>query len=142
MYWGLIGVEQTLNIFLREVLSKRYTNLSSDIISLLTGLDNVDSIFTDFVASLDAYIRSGRTGTNPSWRRVVLGSEVLTEHDYSGSAAESHTGGALHSLWSFPNWVAVILYASGLIPGSCEGTHSSTESAVNGTRETYDLNSS
>lgn len=56
-------VEQTLNIFLREVLSKRYTNISSDIISLLTGLDNVDSIFTDFVASLDTYIRSGRTGT-------------------------------------------------------------------------------
>lgn len=45
------------------MLSKRYTNLSSDIISLLTGLDNVDSIFTDFVASLDMYIRSARTGT-------------------------------------------------------------------------------
>lgn len=92
----------------------------------MTGLDNVDSIFTDFVASLDAYIRSGRTGTNPSWR-VVLGSEVLTWSDYSGSAAESHTGGAVHSLWGFPNWVAVIFYTSGFIPGSYEGTHSSTE---------------
>ncbi|KAH8153934.1 uncharacterized protein LAJ45_01701 [Morchella importuna] len=51
----------TLNVFLREVLSKKYTNLSSDIISLLTGLDNVDSIFTDFVASLDTCIRSGRS---------------------------------------------------------------------------------
>ncbi|KAL7270888.1 hypothetical protein RUND412_006388 [Rhizina undulata] len=51
----------TLNIFLREILSKRYTNFSSDIISILTGLNNVDSVFTDFVASLDTYIRNGRS---------------------------------------------------------------------------------
>ncbi|KAF8460268.1 hypothetical protein BDZ91DRAFT_700518 [Kalaharituber pfeilii] len=52
---------ETLNIFLREILSKRYTNLSSDIIALLTGLDNVDSIFTELVAALDSTIRSGRS---------------------------------------------------------------------------------
>lgn len=51
----------TLSVFLREILSKRYTNLSSDIIALLTGLDYVDSIFTDFVASLDNIIKNGRT---------------------------------------------------------------------------------
>lgn len=58
-------------------MSKRYTNLSSDIISLLTGLDNVDSIFTDFVASLDAHIRSGRTGTALLFTGD-FGGEVLT----------------------------------------------------------------
>ncbi|RPA87009.1 DUF1741-domain-containing protein [Ascobolus immersus RN42] len=51
----------TLSIFLRELLAKRYTNLSSDIISLLTGLDNVDAVFTDFVGSLDNIIKNGRT---------------------------------------------------------------------------------
>jgi hypothetical protein len=50
-----------LSIFLRELLAKRYTNLSSDIISLLTGLDNVDAVFTDFVGSLDNIIKNGRT---------------------------------------------------------------------------------
>lgn len=55
-------LRQTLNVFIREIFSKRYTNLSSDIIALLTGLDNVDSIFTEFVVSLDNNIRNGRTG--------------------------------------------------------------------------------
>ncbi|PUU83026.1 hypothetical protein B9Z19DRAFT_1098869 [Tuber borchii] len=51
----------TLNLFLRAVLAKRYTNLSSDIISILTGLNNVDWVFTDFVTSLDTHIKNGRT---------------------------------------------------------------------------------
>ncbi|KAG0128922.1 hypothetical protein HOY82DRAFT_522235 [Tuber indicum] len=51
----------TLNVFLRAVLAKRYTNLSSDIISILTGLNKVDWVFTDFVTSLDTHIKNGRT---------------------------------------------------------------------------------
>ncbi|KAG0638888.1 hypothetical protein HOY80DRAFT_1009810 [Tuber brumale] len=51
----------TLNVFLRAVLAKRYTNLSSDIISILTGLSKVDWVFTDFVTSLDTHIKNGRT---------------------------------------------------------------------------------
>jgi hypothetical protein len=36
-------------------------NLSSDVIALLTGLHNVDAVFTDFVAGLEMVIRNGRT---------------------------------------------------------------------------------
>lgn len=51
-----------MSVFLGGALGKRYTNFSSDIISVLTGLDNVDQVFTDFIASLDACIRSGQKG--------------------------------------------------------------------------------
>ncbi|KAF3318603.1 hypothetical protein TWF173_006625 [Orbilia oligospora] len=51
----------TISIFLSQVLSKRYTNLSSDVIAILAGLDNIDAVFTDFVGVLDVNIRSGRT---------------------------------------------------------------------------------
>jgi hypothetical protein len=52
--------DQTLTVFLGAVLSKRYTNPSSDIISVLAGLDDVDTVFSDLVAALDNIIRNGR----------------------------------------------------------------------------------
>lgn len=52
---------QTTTVFFNSVLTKKYTNPSSDIINVLAGLDKVDSIFTDFVASLDAAIKTGRS---------------------------------------------------------------------------------
>ncbi|KAI9839570.1 MAG: hypothetical protein M1819_002196 [Sarea resinae] len=52
---------QTLTVFLGSVLTKKYTNPSSDIISVLAGLDLADSIFTEFVGALDVIIRNGRT---------------------------------------------------------------------------------
>ncbi|KAM7208176.1 protein of unknown function (DUF1741) domain containing protein [Naviculisporaceae sp. PSN 640] len=51
----------TLSIFLVAVLSKKYTNPSSDIIEVLSGLDHIDTAFTDFVAGLDSIIRNGRS---------------------------------------------------------------------------------
>lgn len=51
----------TLTVFFAKVLSKRYTNPSSDIIGVLAGLDNVDTVFTDLVATLDGAIKAGRT---------------------------------------------------------------------------------
>jgi hypothetical protein len=53
--------EKTLTTFLGGVLSKRYTNMSSDVILILAGLDHVDTIFSELVASLDTTIRSGRS---------------------------------------------------------------------------------
>ncbi|MCJ1408072.1 hypothetical protein MMC19_002145 [Ptychographa xylographoides] len=38
---------ETLTVFLAAVLSKRYTNPSSDIITVLAGLDEVDAIFSE-----------------------------------------------------------------------------------------------
>ncbi|CAG8979118.1 hypothetical protein HYALB_00000251 [Hymenoscyphus albidus] len=51
----------TITAFLASVLPKKYTNPSSDIINVLAGLDQVDAIFTDFVAALDVTIRTGVT---------------------------------------------------------------------------------
>ena len=55
------------------VLAKKYTNPSSDIITVLAGLDHVDNVFTDFVGALDTIIRNGRScesrpgrGSNPN----------------------------------------------------------------------------
>ncbi|KAJ5589820.1 hypothetical protein N7450_003792 [Penicillium hetheringtonii] len=49
----------TLSIFLTSILSKKYTNPSSDVITVLAGLDEVDRVISDFVAVLDGTIRSG-----------------------------------------------------------------------------------
>ncbi|KFY82241.1 hypothetical protein V500_10697 [Pseudogymnoascus sp. VKM F-4518 (FW-2643)] len=51
----------TLTVLLASVLSKKYNNPSSDIINVLAGLDQVDSVFTEFVAVLDNTIRTGRS---------------------------------------------------------------------------------
>ncbi|EGS23406.1 uncharacterized protein CTHT_0000950 [Thermochaetoides thermophila DSM 1495] len=51
---------ETLSTFLTSILSKKYTNPSSDIIELLAGLDHVDAIFSDFIGALEAIIRNGR----------------------------------------------------------------------------------
>lgn len=53
---------KTLTVFLGAVLNKRYTNPSSDIISVLTGLHDADAVFSDFVGALESAIRNGRNG--------------------------------------------------------------------------------
>jgi len=50
---------QTLSVFLSCVLSKKYPHPSSDVIAVLAGLDHIDTIFTDFVGTLDGIIRIG-----------------------------------------------------------------------------------
>jgi hypothetical protein len=52
---------QTLTAFLDAALTKKYTNPSSDIISVLAGLHDADAVMTDFIATLDTVIRTGRT---------------------------------------------------------------------------------
>ena len=52
---------KTLTVFLAGLLSKRYTNPSSDIITVLAGLDQVDAVFTEFAASVEIIIRTGRS---------------------------------------------------------------------------------
>ncbi|KAL8911312.1 MAG: hypothetical protein Q9172_007690 [Xanthocarpia lactea] len=48
----------TLTVFLSVILSRRYTNPSSEIITLLAGLDEVDTCFLDFVDAIENAIRS------------------------------------------------------------------------------------
>lgn len=52
---------ETLAVFLSKVLSKKYHSPSADIIEVLAGLDHVDAVFTDLVATLDTAIQRGRT---------------------------------------------------------------------------------
>ena len=63
---------QTITAFLASVLTKKYNNASSDIINVLAGLDEVDAVFTDFVAALDITIRTGHTR-----RHLNFGTEAL-----------------------------------------------------------------
>ncbi|KAL2109746.1 hypothetical protein VUR80DRAFT_2074 [Thermomyces stellatus] len=52
---------ETLSVFFSCVLSKKYAHPSSDIISVLAGIDAVDAALTDFVATMDGIIRSGQS---------------------------------------------------------------------------------
>ncbi|KAI4101639.1 MAG: hypothetical protein L6R37_004872 [Teloschistes peruensis] len=49
----------TLTVFLGVVLAKRYTNPSSEIITVLAGLDEVDVVFLDFANAIENVVRSG-----------------------------------------------------------------------------------
>jgi hypothetical protein len=49
---------QTLTVFLTSILSKKYTNPSSDLITVLAGLDEVDHVISEFVAVLDGIVRN------------------------------------------------------------------------------------
>ncbi|KAL7892650.1 DUF1741 domain-containing protein [Trichoderma sp. SZMC 28014] len=62
----------TLSVFLACVLTKKHAHPSSDIIAILAGLDHVDTVFTDFVSTLDGIIRNG---TNLDLRHKAI--EVL-----------------------------------------------------------------
>ena len=52
---------KTLTVFLGVVLTKRYTNPSADIITLLSGLDEVDGVFFEFANALESIIRTGES---------------------------------------------------------------------------------
>lgn len=53
---------QTLTVFLDVILAKRYTNPSSDIITVLAGLDEVDDAFLDFANAVESVVRTGGSG--------------------------------------------------------------------------------
>jgi hypothetical protein len=53
-----------LTVFLDAALTKKYTNPSSDVISVLAGLHDADAVMTDFIATLDTVIRNGRSSTH------------------------------------------------------------------------------
>ena len=52
-------VGQNLTAFLGGVLTKKYTNPSSDAIAVLAGLDGVDKRVSDLVNGIDDLVRSG-----------------------------------------------------------------------------------
>jgi len=68
-----------LTVFLTKVFSKKYTNPSSDIIEVLAGLDNVDTVFNDLVTALDNTISSGKTGVSSylTYLYISLTSDIV-----------------------------------------------------------------
>ncbi|MCJ1433101.1 hypothetical protein MMC27_002460 [Xylographa pallens] len=86
---------ETLTVFLAGVLSKRYTNPSSDIITVLAGLDEVDAVFSDFANAIETTIRTGRTSMSMDALRF-LRSDLLVEdvRKKAIEAALSLTSGA------------------------------------------------
>lgn len=48
-------------MFFSSVLSKKFAHPSSDVISVLAGIDSVDAALTEFVGIADGIIRSGKT---------------------------------------------------------------------------------
>ena len=63
---------QTLTVFLNGVLTKRFTNPSSDIITVLAGLDEVDTVFSDLANTLEAIIRTGRSRKLSKFRSRLI----------------------------------------------------------------------
>lgn len=115
---------QTLSTFLSSVLAKKYTNPSSDIITVLAGLDHIDAVFTDFVGSLDYIIRNGQT-SECGWRRHIherpqLGTCGLTER-CSGNTAEGCRGRPGHYVRGIPDQPLDVLDTEGHVPICHEG---------------------
>lgn len=52
---------QTLTVFLGAVLAKKFMNPSSDVITVLAGLDEVDAVFFDFANAIETTLRTGRS---------------------------------------------------------------------------------
>ncbi|KAH6618993.1 hypothetical protein C7974DRAFT_40293 [Boeremia exigua] len=67
---------ETLTVFLDAALTKKYTNPSSDIISVLAGLHDADAVMTDLITMLDTVIRTGRT--LPLRRKAVRATLSIT----------------------------------------------------------------
>lgn len=63
---------QTLSVFFSVVLTKKYTNPSSDIIDVLAGLANVDAVFSDLVATLDGATKNGRDGRDAALAITII----------------------------------------------------------------------
>lgn len=97
---------------------KKYTNPSSDIITVLAGLDEVDQVFTDFVAVLDKIIRSG--GHCKLLYFIPRINSSLSE-DHSGPPSESYQNDHRHDQRSIQNQPCRLLYATRFLPFYNEG---------------------
>lgn len=101
-------------MLLKEIFSKKYTNPSSEIISILAGLDTVDAVFADFVSCLDNHMRSNSNG------QMTFFSVLSTAHGYRYQI-QSCEGCALHRLWGLSYGAAVLFHLPRLLSISYEG---------------------
>ncbi|KAL8921514.1 MAG: hypothetical protein Q9208_005668 [Pyrenodesmia sp. 3 TL-2023] len=79
----------TLTVFLDVILAKRYTNPSSDIITVLAGLDEVDDAFLDFANAVESVVRTG--GSVEVRQKAVQVAIALTAGAYQTSLVSYFT---------------------------------------------------
>ncbi|EAW10514.1 ARMH3 family protein [Aspergillus clavatus NRRL 1] len=93
---------ETLTVFLACVLKKKYTNPSSDVITILAGLDEVDHVISNLVAVLDGIIRNG--GSLEFRVKAIRAAIALTSGAYKTSLVSYFTHRDLFpSLMKFVN---------------------------------------
>ena len=56
-------IVQTLTVFFGVIFSKRYTNPSSDTITVIAGLDEVDMVMSEFANAIEHGLKNGRSGS-------------------------------------------------------------------------------
>lgn len=96
MQFSLGLTKQTLTVFLGGILAKRYTNPSADIITVLAGLNEVDTVFTDFANGIESTIRTGRSCERSllSFPRVTADSTPVAARQKAIAVAIALTSGA------------------------------------------------
>lgn len=67
-------------------MTKRYTNPSADIITVLAGLDEVDAVFFEFANAIESIIRTGRSGRFFEFNEHLH----MMLRDYSGDSQQGY----------------------------------------------------
>jgi len=109
---------QTLTVFLGVILTKRYTNPSADIITVLAGLDDVDAVFFEFANAIEGIVRTGssrETSPRPQnhFRKLIV---------CSRDPKESYRCRSIVDFGSLSDESGVVLYTSRLVSCFDEGT--------------------
>lgn len=101
-------------MFFPTVLTKKYTNPSADIIEVLSGLDNVDAVFSDPVAALETTIKTGRDGA------LEIDRTQDATDQYSLHKAEGYQSSYRRGSRRLPNSSRLVLRTPRLLSGADE----------------------
>ena len=98
-------------------MTKRYTNPSAEMITVLAGLDEVDAVFFEFANAIENIIRIGRSG------RCSRSNDYLREalRDSSGGSQQGHRCCFIVDFWSLSDKSRVVFCPSRSISSFDEG---------------------
>ena len=99
-------------------MTKRYTNPSAEMITVLAGLDEVDAVFFEFANAIENIIRIGRSGRYSSFNDYLR--EAL--RDCSGSSQQGHRCCSIVDFGGLSNKSRIVFCPSGSISSFDEGT--------------------
>jgi len=107
-----------LTVFLGVILTKKYTNPSADIITVIAGLDEVDAVFSEFANIIESSIRSGRSGMLEQQHSRRHPADLFN----SSSPAESDWCCFVPDFRGLPNQPRVLFHTSRSVSCFDEGT--------------------